>query len=342
MQIPGAFARASTEQKMTESITLEKRTASRSVSGIRNAGILAGKSMTKTKKESSKMGKITVTDLLEAGVHFGHQTRRRNPKMKPYIYGARNGVTIFDLALTMRKLAEACAALRDIVADGGDVLFVGTKKQAQSVIRQAAETTGMHCVAYRWLGGLLTNNRVIASRVKRLKELRRMEEDGSMDDMPNKEASNARRELHKLDRNLGGIADMRKLPAAVVVVDIMREDIAVKEARKCGIPVIAIVDSNCDPDDIDYVVPGNDDALRSIRILMKAFLAGVTEGMAMSGREVQVEKTESQEQPVETEAAAESTESAPEEAKAEAPDAEVAEAEAPAEEEAEVAEIKEG
>ncbi len=288
------------------------------------------------------MGKITVTDLLEAGVHFGHQTRRRNPKMKPYIYGARNGVTIFDLALTMRKLAEACAALRDIVADGGDVLFVGTKKQAQSVIRQAAETTGMHCVAYRWLGGLLTNNRVIASRVKRLKELRRMEEDGSMDDMPNKEASNARRELHKLDRNLGGIADMRKLPAAVVVVDIMREDIAVKEARKCGIPVIAIVDSNCDPDDIDYVVPGNDDALRSIRILMKAFLAGVTEGMAISGREVQAEKAESQEQPVETEAAAESTESAPEEAKAEDPEAEVAEAEAPAEEEAEVAEIKEG
>ena len=315
------------------------------------------------------MGKITVTDLLEAGVHFGHQTRRRNPKMKPYIYGARNGVTIFDLAVTMRKLAEACTALRDIVAEGGDVLFVGTKKQAQSVIRQAAETTGMHCVAYRWLGGLLTNNRVIASRVKRLKELRRMEEDGSMDDMPNKEASNARRELHKLDRNLGGIANMRKLPAAVVVVDIMREDIAVKEAKKCGIPVIAVVDSNCDPDPIDYLVPGNDDALRSIRILMKAFLAGVTEGMMMSGREVQAsegaavgeeqqadaeegaaepettEAEEATEQAAEEVPAAEETKTeetaTEEEVKVQEPVAEEATEETPDEEE-EVAEVKEG
>ncbi len=233
------------------------------------------------------MGKISVSDLLEAGVHFGHQTRRRNPKMKPYIYGARNGVTIFDLTITMRKLAQACTALRDIAANGGDVLFVGTKKQAQSVIRQAAETTGMHSVPYRWLGGLLTNNRVIASRVKQLKKLRAMDADGSIDDMPNKEASNARRELRKLEHNLGGIVDMRKMPAAVIVVDVMNEDIAVKEARKCGIPVIAVVDSNCDPDPIDYVVPGNDDALRSIRILMQAFVAAINEGMMLAGREVQ-------------------------------------------------------
>lgn len=276
------------------------------------------------------MGKITVTDLLEAGVHFGHQTRRRNPKMKPYIFGARNGVTIFDLTLTMRRLAEACAALREIAANGGDILFVGTKKQAQSVIRQAGESTGMHSVAYRWLGGLLTNNRVIASRVKRLKELRRMDADGTLNDMPNKEASSARRELHKLERNLGGIANMRKLPDAIVVVDVMREDIAVKEARKCGIPVFAVVDSNCDPDIIDYVVPGNDDALRSIRILMQAFVAAITEGMLASGREVQeTQELAGEEEPeeiAEPSVEAEEGDEAAESVEAEEEEAEVVEA----------------
>ncbi len=235
------------------------------------------------------MAKITITDLLEAGVHFGHQTQRRNPKMKPYIYGARHKVTIFDLTITMRKLAEACDFLRGVAVNGGSVLFVGTKRQAQTVIRQAAERTNMHYVVHRWLGGMLTNNRVISLRVKYLKELRGMAEDGTLDSLPNKEASSKRREMHKLERTLGGITAMRKLPDAMVVIDVGREDIAIREAKKCGVPVVALVDSNCDPDPVDYIVPGNDDALRSIRIVMEALTAAIVEGMLESGREINPE-----------------------------------------------------
>ncbi len=235
------------------------------------------------------MDKIRINDLLEAGVHFGHQTRRRNPKMKPYIYGARHGVTIFDLTISMRKLAEACEFLRQVAVDGGGILFVGTKRQAQTVVRQAAEKTNMHYVVHRWLGGMLTNNRVISTRVKNLKELRQMAEDGSLDELPNKEASGKRREMHKLERTLGGIVNMRKLPAAMVVIDIMREDIAIREAKKCGIPVVALVDSNCNPDPVDYLVPGNDDALRSIKIIVQAMTAAIVEGLLETGREVNSE-----------------------------------------------------
>ncbi len=232
------------------------------------------------------MAKITINDLLEAGVHFGHQSQRRNPKMKPYIYGVRHKVTIFDLTITMRKLAEACDFLRQTAVDGGDILFVGTKRQAQNVIRQAAEKTNMFYVAHRWLGGMLTNNQVIAGRKKYLQQLRGMEEDGTLEQLPNKEAAGKRRELSKLEKNLGGIIGMSKIPKAMVVIDIGREEIAVKEANKCGIPVVALVDSNCDPDPIDYPIPGNDDALRSIRVCLQALTAAVEEGLKESGKEV--------------------------------------------------------
>ncbi len=230
------------------------------------------------------MAKITVNDLLAAGVHFGHQTRRWNPKMKPYIYGARHGVTIFDLTKTMRHLAAACDFLRQTVAEGGNVLFVGTKRQAQELVRKAAEETGMYHMTYRWLGGTLTNYKVIMTRVRRLKELRQMEADGAIEKMPNKEASNARRELSKLERSLNGIADMRGLPDAMIVIDIERDDIAVREANRLGIPVAAVVDSNCDPDAIDYVIPGNDDAVRSVKVLLGAMVTAIQEGRNMGGR----------------------------------------------------------
>lgn len=230
------------------------------------------------------MEKITVQDMVKAGVHFGHQTKRWNPKMKPYIYGTRHGVTIFDLTVTMRNLAAACAFLRDTVADGGSVLFVGTKRQSQQVVREAAEETGMFYMSDRWLGGTLTNNEVIMRRTRYMKKLRKMEDDGEIDEMPNKEASSARRELAKLERTLSGIADMRKIPDVMVVVDIERDHIAVKEATRLGVTVVAIVDSNCDPDEVDYVVPGNDDAVRSINLLMSAFVQAVKEGRGLSGR----------------------------------------------------------
>jgi len=222
--------------------------------------------------------KISITDLLEAGVHFGHQTRRWNPKMKPYIYGVRHGITIFDLTKTLRLLGEACSFLRETVAEGGDVLFVGTKRQAQEAVRQAAENTGMFHMCHRWLGGTLTNHRVVLSRVNYMKKLQRMEAEGVFDRMPKKEAASLRRELSKLQRNLGGIAEMRRLPAALIVIDTRHEDIAVREANKLGIPVVGLVDSNCDPDPVEYVVPGNDDAVRSIRVIVSAFEAAVREG----------------------------------------------------------------
>lgn len=230
------------------------------------------------------MAKITVQEMVKAGVHFGHQTKRWNPKMKPYIYGTRHGVTIFDLTITMQNLAKACEFLRDVAAKNGSILFVGTKRQSQEIIREAAQQTGMYFMADRWLGGTLTNNEVIMRRARYMKKLRKMADDGDIDKLPNKEASNARRELGKLERTLVGIADMRKLPDAMVVVDIERDHIAVCEAKRLGIPVVAIVDSNCNPDPIDYLVPGNDDAVRSISILTGAFVQAISEGRGLAGR----------------------------------------------------------
>ena len=231
---------------------------------------------------------------MEAGVHFGHQTKRWNPKMKPYIYAARQGVTIFDLGITIRKLAEACDFLREIAQNNGTILFVGTKRQAQGLMREAAEKTNSYFMCHRWLGGTLTNNRVIMSRAKRLNELRRMEADGEIDEMPNKEAARARRELGKLERVLGGIAEMRKLPEVLVVSDIERDDIAVKEAARLNIPVVAIVDSNCNPDPVDYVIPANDDAVRSLKVLLNVMTAAVLDGRnrAAKGEEGSEESTE--------------------------------------------------
>jgi len=255
--------------------------------------------------------KITVQNLLEAGVHFGHQTYRWNPKMKPYVFGKRHGVTIFDLTITIRKLAEACTFLRQVTADGGKVLFVGTKRQCQGLMRQASEQTNMFHMTDRWLGGTLTNNKVIMSRVKRLQELRRMNEDGTFEQMPNKEEAQARRELSKLERTLGGIVGMNTLPDAMIVADIENDYIAVREANKCGIPVVAIVDSSCDPNNVDYVIPGNDDAVRSLKILINTLTASILEGRG------ELTKEEGEE-PEQTEQAAATAEEANESAEKEA------------------------
>ena len=233
------------------------------------------------------MARTTITSLLEAGVHFGHQVRRWNPKMKPYIYGNRNGITIFDLTKTMKLLAEACTFLRDTAADDGKILFVGAKRQAQETVREIAERTGMYFMCDRWLGGTLTNNSVVLRRVDKMKELQRAMSDGSTTRMPKKEIAAMRRELEKLERTLGGIADMRGLPSAMVIVDVTRETIAVREATKLGIPVVAIVDSNSNPDPIDYVVPGNDDALRSIKVLVDALAQAIEEGLRRAGKTVE-------------------------------------------------------
>ncbi|MFW6414314.1 MAG: 30S ribosomal protein S2 [Verrucomicrobiota bacterium] len=240
------------------------------------------------------MEKITIQNLLEAGVHFGHQTHRWNPKMKPYVYGRRHGVTIFDLTITMRKLAEACDFLQELAAEGGNILFVGTKRQCQTLMLEAAQHVNMFHMTNRWLGGTLTNNKVIMSRVKRLKELRRMEEEGEFDSMPNKEEAQARRELEKLETTLGGIAEMNKLPDAMVVADIEHDEIAVREANKIGIPVVAVVDSSCDPKLVDYPIPGNDDAVRSLKILINALTAAIIEGKNRSRQEEQQEIPASQ------------------------------------------------
>lgn len=207
---------------------------------------------------------ITMKQLLEAGVHFGHQTRRWNPKMDTYIYMERNGIYIIDLQQTVKKFDEAYNFVRDVVADGKDVLFVGTKKQAQQTIKEEAGRCGMHFVNQRWLGGMLTNYKTIKKRVNRLKELERMDESGAFDVLTKKEVAKLRNEAERLERFLGGIKNMEKLPGAVFIVDPRKERIAVAEARKLNIPVVAIVDTNCDPDEIDYVIPGNDDAIRAV------------------------------------------------------------------------------
>jgi small subunit ribosomal protein S2 len=224
------------------------------------------------------MSNITMKQLLESGVHFGHQTRRWNPKMKPYIFGARNGIYIIDLQKTVRMFNVAYQFIVETVTAGDSVLFVGTKKQAVDSIVEESERCGMFRVTHRWLGGMLTNFQTIKNSIDRLKHLRTMKEDGSINRFPKKEILRMERETMKLDRNLGGIADMERLPGAVFVVDPRRENIAVAEANKLRIPVVAIVDSNCDPDPIDYIIPGNDDAIRSIRLFSSKIADACLEG----------------------------------------------------------------
>ena len=224
------------------------------------------------------MSVISMKQLLEAGVHFGHQTRRWNPKMKEYIFTERNGIYIIDHQKTVKKIDEAYAFVRDIAMNNGTVLFVGTKKQAQDSIEQEAKRCEMFYVNQRWLGGLLTNFKTIQTRIAKLNEINRMEADGSFDLLPKKEVIQLCNLREKLMKNLGGIKDMKKLPSCLFVVDPRKEHIAVLEARALGIPVVAIVDTNCDPDDVDYVIPGNDDAIRAVKLIASKIADAVLEG----------------------------------------------------------------
>ncbi|MCI9159918.1 MAG: 30S ribosomal protein S2 [Anaerotruncus sp.] len=224
------------------------------------------------------MGVVSMKQLLEAGVHFGHQTRRWNPKMARYIFTERNGIYIIDLQKTVKKLDEAYMFVRDLAANGGNVLFVGTKKQAGDSVREEATRAGAYYVNARWLGGMMTNFKTIRRRIDRLAQLRKMEEDGTFDRLPKKEVSKLNLEIEKLEKFLGGIKNMKKLPAAMFIVDPRKEKIAVAEAKKLGIPIVAIVDTNCDPDEIDYVIPGNDDAIRAVKLLSATMADAIIEG----------------------------------------------------------------
>ena len=223
------------------------------------------------------MSVISMKQLLEAGVHFGHQTRRWNPKMKRYIFTERNGIYIIDLQKTVKKVEEAFNVMRDIAANGGNVLFVGTKKQAQDAIKEEATRAGMYFVNQRWLGGTLTNFQTIQKRIKRLKDIERMQEDGTFEVLPKKEVVQLKKELERLEKFLGGIKDMKGLPSALFVVDPRKERIAVAEARKLHIPIIGIVDTNCDPDEIDHVIPANDDAIRAVKLLTSKMADAILE-----------------------------------------------------------------
>ena len=224
------------------------------------------------------MAVISMKQLLEAGVHFGHQTRRWNPKMAPYIFTERNGIYIIDLQKTVRKIDEAYMFIRDVAMEGKSILFVGTKKQAQESIESEAKRCGMFYVNNRWLGGTLTNFRTIQTRIKKLNEIDKMEADGQFDILPKKEVIKLCAEREKLLKNLGGIREMKKLPGAMFIVDPRKERIAVQEARILGIPIVAIVDTNCDPDEIDYVIPGNDDAIRAVKLIAGKLADAVLEG----------------------------------------------------------------
>lgn len=238
------------------------------------------------------MGAVSMKQLLEAGVHFGHQTRRWNPKMAEYIFTERNGIYIIDLQKTVKKLDEAYNFIGDVAASGKEVLFVGTKKQAQDSIKEEAERCGMPYVNARWLGGMLTNFRTIKKRIERLNQLRKMSEDGTFDLLPKKEVVKLNGEIEKLEKFLGGIQNMKKAPGALFIVDPRKEKIAVSEAKKLHIPIVAIVDTNCDPDEIDYVIPGNDDAIRSVKLIAGAMATAVIEAnQGETGETVTAEET---------------------------------------------------
>jgi small subunit ribosomal protein S2 len=228
------------------------------------------------------MAQLSMKELLESGVHFGHQTRRWNPKMKRFIYGARNGIYIIDLHQTIKLFEDALNYVKKVVEDGGNVLFVGTKKQAQAAIKEAAERSGQYYIAERWLGGTLTNWKTIQGRVQRLKELDRMDQEGYLDRLPKKEALKRREERDELQRFLGGIRNMTSMPTIMFIVDLNKESIAVKEAKKLGIPIVAIVDTNCDPDLADVVIPGNDDAIRAIRLVTQKVSDVILEARPLS------------------------------------------------------------
>ena len=223
------------------------------------------------------MAVVSMSYLLEAGVHFGHQTKRWNPKMKEYIYNSRDDIYIIDLQKTVEKMEEAYAALTKIVTDGGNVLYVGTKKQASEVCRDEATRSGMFYMTERWLGGTLTNFKTIRRRVKRLDEIEKMESDGTFEKLPKKEVIGLKKEYEKLNKNLCGIREMTKLPQALIIVDSMKEENAIREAKKLGIPVFGIIDTNCDPDMVDYVIPGNDDAVRAIKVVLGALTNAIVE-----------------------------------------------------------------
>ncbi len=255
------------------------------------------------------MNVISMKQLLEAGVHFGHQTRRWNPKMAPYIYTERNGIYIIDLQKSVGKVNEAYYAVADIVANGGTILFVGTKKQAQDAVMTEAKRCGMFYVNERWLGGMLTNFKTIQSRITRLKSIEKMEEDGTFEVLPKKEVIALKKEQEKLEKNLGGIKEMRKIPDAIFVVDPKKERICVQEAHTLGIPLIGIADTNCDPEELDFVIPGNDDAIRAVKLIVSKMADAVIEAkqgevMADATGEATEEMTEA-EAPAETEAPAE-------------------------------------
>ncbi len=239
------------------------------------------------------MGVVSMKQLLEAGVHFGHQTRRWNPKMAKYIFTERNGIYIIDLQKTVKKLEEAYMFVRDVAASGEDILFVGTKKQAGDSVKEEAERCGMHYVNARWLGGMMTNFKTIRRRIQRLEQLRKMEEDGTFDLLPKKEVTKLNLEIEKLEKFLGGIKNMNRLPGALFIVDPRKERIAVAEARNLGIPIVAIVDTNCDPDEIDYVIPGNDDAIRAVKLIAGTMADAVIE--ARQGAETTPEAEEAAE-----------------------------------------------
>ena len=236
------------------------------------------------------MSVISMKQLLEAGVHFGHQTRRWNPKMAPYIYTERNGIYIIDLQKSVGKVDEAYKAISDIAKDGGTILFVGTKKQAQDAIKTEAQRCGMYYVNERWLGGMLTNFKTIKSRIARLKEIEVMAEDGTFDVLPKKEVIEIKKEWEKLEKNIGGIKEMTKLPDAIFVVDPKKEKICIQEAHTLGIPLIGIADTNCDPEELDYVIPGNDDAIRAVKLIVAKMADAVIE--ANQGEEAVVEAAE--------------------------------------------------
>jgi small subunit ribosomal protein S2 len=263
-----------------------------------------------TRKEYNKLASLTMKELLEAGVHFGHQTRKWNPKMKRYIYGGRNGIYIIDLHQTLKLFEVARQFVQDTAAQGEVVLFVGTKKQAQEAVQEAAKRCGMYWVNERWLGGMLTNFKTIQTRIARLNELKKMEAEGIFERLTKKEAAIHRDEMDKLERFLGGIKEMPKLPGLIYIVDLKKERIALAEARKLEIPVVAIVDTNCDPDEVDYVIPGNDDAIRAIKLITNRVADAIlevrqveTQG-AVVGEEELAEEMEEAEKPEAVEAIA--------------------------------------
>lgn len=249
------------------------------------------------------MSVISMKQLLEAGVHFGHQTRRWNPKMAEYIFTERNGIYIIDLQKTVKKIEEAYFFIREIAMNGDDVLFVGTKKQAQDSIKEEAERSGQYFVNARWLGGMLTNFNTIRKRIKRLKELESMEQNGVFEVLPKKEVIKLRGEMEKLEKYLGGIKNMEKLPGAMFIVDPRKERNAILEARKLGIPIVAIVDTNCDPDEVDYVIPGNDDAIRAVKLIASKLADAILEGH--QGEQLDEDEDEDEMQAVEAEKAVE-------------------------------------